>query len=190
MVGDNVITMLQAALELERKRARDAKETIANLTVELGWEKKAQAVLQKLTKATEGKLTKLLNAGLSVLYGKDYRIKRTGKGLNVSDGYVETPLIGGRGGGLAEVVGLLVRVMAIARGRGGEMRTLLVDEPLKGIDSETCTRAAGFLHEIAPKLGMNVVIITRQDEFKEFADGIYEVKRVDGKTSVEEIHRE
>lgn len=152
---------------------------------ELSVERPCCEILERLTEESKGKLADLIVAGLSTVYSRDYKFRREGKKLLVSDSFVETELWDGRGGGLSEFVALLIRLVALRQGKGGKMRTLIMDEPLKSLDVEKASRASRFLRMVAERMGVNVLITSHRPELAEQADVEYRFKKVDGITTIE-----
>lgn len=179
---------LDQALGAKRLLESDVDDLSAKVIVidsELSVERPCCEILQRLTEESKGRLADLIIAGLSTVYSKDYKFRRDGKRLLISDNYVETDLWDGRGGGLSEFVALLVRLVALRQGKGGKMMTLIMDEPLKSLDVEKASKASRFLRMVAERMGVNVLITTHRPELAEQADVEYRFKKVAGATTIE-----
>ena len=100
---------------------------------------------------------------------------------------IETPVMDARGGGLAAVVGFLLRFVVIMLSRGQRSSNLLVlDETFAHVSEEYLQPMGQFLKEMVEKSGMQVVMVTHQPQFAEYADKIYKFSSKRGETKVEE----
>lgn len=91
----------------------------------------------------------------------------------------ETDVMAARGGGLAAVVGLLLRVVLIllTRASGGKAPDLLVlDETLAHLSREYLEAAGQFLRTLVDSTGLQLVMVTHQPELVEFADVSYRLR--------------
>jgi DNA repair exonuclease SbcCD ATPase subunit len=80
-----------------------------------------------------------------------------------------------RGGGIAALAGLFMRVVVIKM-LGSRIRPILIlDEPLSHLSAEYTAKAAQVLQEIAAKLGIQILMITHQPEIAEAADTVYSI---------------
>lgn len=100
---------------------------------------------------------------------------------------VDTPILEARGGGLVATIGFLLRVvvMLLRDGQRSE-NVLILDETFAHVSNEYVPGVAQFLREIVDKTGIQVLMVTHQDEFTEYADKIYRFRLQDGRTEVTE----
>lgn len=105
----------------------------------------------------------------------------------LSDTVVDTPIMEARGGGLVATIGFLLRVvvMLLRDGQRNE-NVLILDETFAHVSDEYVPGVAQFLREIVDKTGIQVVMVTHQNEFAEYADKIYRFRLADGRTEVTE----
>lgn len=174
---------LNGMLRMSETRLRAAKTLRVQLEEELRIEQVVEGVLTELAKRGEAKLEQLVVSGLAAVYGPSYKFKRSGKNLLVDNGVVEVE-ISERGGGITDVVSLLLRVLAMVQGKGGSIRTLILDEPLKSVDAETARKMSKFLRLLTDRLGVNVLMVTHRMELTEAATEIYEVTQEAGSTKL------
>jgi ABC-type uncharacterized transport system YnjBCD ATPase subunit len=100
---------------------------------------------------------------------------------------VDTPVIGARGGGMAAVVGFLLRLVVLLLTPGAR-RILLLDETFAHVSAEYKPRVAEFLREVCDKAGVQVVMVTHDPDFSEVADASYGLSLGgDGATEVQEL---
>lgn len=99
---------------------------------------------------------------------------------------IETPVMEARGGGLAATIGFLLRlvVMLLAKGTKSE-NILILDETFAHVSAEYLGPLGEFLRQIVDKTGVQMVMVTHQPEFSEYADSVYRFSTVEGKTQVQ-----
>ena len=99
----------------------------------------------------------------------------------------ETPVMEARGGGLAVTIGFLLRVVVmLLRGGTKEQNILVLDETFGMISAEYLAPLGDFLRELVDQTGIQIVLVTHQVEFTEYADKVYRFGQIEGKTVVQE----
>lgn len=150
---------------------------------------KAQATIEELV--TRG-LQTIFDSTLS------FHIVQTVKGKSahvefvvrttVGNEVIETPIMEARGGGLAAVVGFLLRLVVLLLTRGTKTESVLVlDESFSHVSAEYLPNVSEFLREIVDKTGVQVIMVTHQDELVENADKVYRFTNESGRTVVTEV---
>lgn len=86
---------------------------------------------------------------------------------------VEADIPEGVGGGLADMVALLVQLSSLYLRRGEVGQIIFLDEGLKHLGEEYRPSAARVIQEISKRLGIQVIFVTHQEEFVEVADCVY-----------------
>lgn len=165
-------------------------DRVTSLLNSLGEERqmKAQATIESLV--TRG-LQTIFDDTLSFHILQTVRAKQAHVEFIVrttlSDTVVDTPIMEARGGGLIATIGFLLRVvvMLLRDGQRNE-NVLILDETFAHVSDEYVPGVAQFLREIVDKTGIQVVMVTHQDQFTEYADKIYRFRLVDGRTEVTE----
>lgn len=99
-----------------------------------------------------------------------------------ADEVVETPVLESRGGGLAATVGFLLRIVVMLLRK--ESHILVLDETFAHVSSDRLDNLGEFLRELADKTGVQIIMVTHQDEFLDYADKVYRFSQVNGKTKV------
>lgn len=102
-------------------------------------------------------------------------------------GLVDTPVMDARGGGLAATVGFLLRVVILLLKRQVDGNILILDETFAHVSDEYLEGVGEFLRELVDKTGIQIVMVTHQPVFSEYADAVYRFSASDGKTKVESI---
>lgn len=174
----NLVALRYASSAELRKVSKDLVEL--KQTCDL--EQQTLEALEHIVSFSTEKLESLMMMGLKAIYGSQYSFERVGKDLLINDGDDVSDLKTCSGGGLLDVMSLLVRITAMGRGRGGNLRTLLSDEGLRCVDRETVALASQFLLVIAEKLDMNILFVTQRSEFAEYATTQYRVNKKSGQT--------
>jgi len=97
---------------------------------------------------------------------------------------VDTPVLEARGGGMAAVVGFVLRLVVLLLTPGAR-RVLFLDESFGMVSAEYEPRLAEFLRQVADKAGVQVVLVTHSRAYDDLADASYELALgADGVTRV------
>lgn len=100
---------------------------------------------------------------------------------------LETPVLEAQGGGLSATIGFLLRLVVMLLGSGTKEENILVlDETFAHVSDEYLPALGAFLREIVDKTAVQIVMVTHQPEFAEYADKVYRFTQTDGKTQVSE----
>lgn len=97
---------------------------------------------------------------------------------------VETDVLTARGGGLAAVVGFLLRLVILLLSRDRQDTVLFLDETFAHVSADYLPRLIEFLKDLVAKTGVQIVMVTHEESFQEAADVVYHLKLVDGLTRV------
>ena len=185
------VSVLQRAKEQECKRLFDK---IDQLGSEQGLLEQCIEVFRTVAndrrKALKARLEKLLSYGLRVVFEESLELeveyKKWGASdrvyLNVRDANVMTELTHYRGGGLVEIVSILIRLLILAMYKPNQRRFFMADEPFGGVSEDHLAALSKLLRELAEKLDMQMVVVTHSPGLYEFADKVYEVRKVNGQS--------
>lgn len=106
----------------------------------------------------------------------------------VGGGVVDTPVMDARGGGLAATIGFLLRVVILLLKNGKDRDNILIlDETFAHVSDEYLEGVGEFLRQLVDTTGIQIVMVTHQPVFGEYADAVYRFTAVDGKTQVETL---
>lgn len=100
---------------------------------------------------------------------------------------IETPVMDARGGGLAAVVGFLLRLIILLLSKDTREPILILDESFSHVSAEYERPLAEFIKELIDKTRVSIILVTHSDAFSEFADKRYRFKLNRGLTKVEEF---
>lgn len=102
----------------------------------------------------------------------------------IGDQVVATDVMDARGGGLAAIVGFLLRLVVLLLSKGKGETVLVQDETFSFVSAEYRPKLAAFLRQLADKTGVQVLLVTHSDEFAAEADVRYRFQLVGGATKV------
>lgn len=150
--------------------------------------------------AAQDAIEQLVTRGLQTIFGEDLtfhiiqdvKAKRAEVSFvvrsHLSNGQViETDIIDARGGGLAATVGFLLRlVVMLLKTDTRTDNVLVLDETFAHVSDEYLPALGEFLRKIVDKTGVQIIMVTHQPEFTEYADKVYRFTAKDGKTVVKE----
>lgn len=103
----------------------------------------------------------------------------------LEDRVVDTPVMDARGGGLAAVIGFLLRVVVMLLRNGARQQNLLLlDETFAMVSSEYLPVLGDFLRSIVEETGIQIIMVTHQNEFIDSADKVYRFSQEGGRTKV------
>ena len=125
----------------------------------------------------------LVTQGLQTIFGEDLSFhletKAAGKVefvvvTTLEDGseIATTPIIDARGGGLAAIVGFLLRLVVLIL-KNKEDTVLFLDESFAHVSQEYEPRLAEFLREVVDKTGVQIIMVTHSTAYSDQADKIY-----------------
>jgi DNA repair exonuclease SbcCD ATPase subunit len=145
-------------------------------------------------------IEELVTRGLTTIFGEDisFHVVQTQRGktpevkflVKSSAGagqVIETSVMDSRGGGLAAVVGFLLRLVILLLKTGRNNRVLVLDESFSHVSAEYERPLAEFLKELVDKTDVQIILVTHSDAFSEFADKRYRLKIVAGATEAKEF---
>lgn len=167
-----------AKAEVERLREQlELHEKVLGVLTRVGEERQESAQRQ-----VEGLVTRALQVifdeNLSFHLVTEVRANRTEVGFvlrsRYGDAEVDTPVLEARGGGMAAVVGFVLRLVVLLLTPGAR-RILFLDESFGMVSAEYEPRLAEFLREVADKAGVQIVLITHSKAYDDLADTSYEL---------------
>lgn len=146
-------------------------------------------------------IEELVTRGLQTIFDEtlSFHIVQTTRGKSVQVDFVvrtsiqgraiDTPVMDARGGGLAATIGFLLRLVVLLLTRGQRQDALLVlDETFAHVSAEYLPAVSAFVREVVDKTGIQIVIVTHQEELVDGADKVYRFHVKDGETEVMEVN--
>lgn len=166
----------------------DLHTEAAALLASIGEERQAQTWTQIETLVTEG---------LHTIFGPDlsfHLVPGTRNRTPVIDLVVrsrvdgedlDTDVLDARGGGLAAVIGFLLRLVnLLLAARAGDTVTMLLDEPFAHVSAEYEHPLAAFIRELVDRMPVQITLVTHSDVYADYADARYRFAQTDGITRV------
>ncbi len=96
---------------------------------------------------------------------------------------VDTPVMDARGGGLAAIIGFLLRLVVLLLSHGKDS-VLFLDETFAHLSADFEQRLAEFLRDLVDQTGVQVIMVTHSDAFSDLADRRYRFTLTSGVTTV------
>lgn len=145
------------------------------------------------------RIEQLVTKGIEAVFGPIYTFHVTASSergqaavrftLRLPDG-TEHPVMDAQGGGLASIIGFLLRVVVLALRPGAGRRLLVLDETFGMVSAEYHERLALFLRSLVDDLGLQLLLITHAPEQGAHADRVYRVSKPGDRSVVQEIGTE
>lgn len=149
----------------------------------------AQKTIEELV--TRG-LTTIFNEDISfhlvqTQRGKTPEVKFLVKSRASNGRTIETSVMDARGGGMAAVVGFLLRLVVLLLSKDKKEPILILDESFSHVSAEYERPLAEFIQQLVQKTKVQIILVTHSDAFSEFADKRYRFEQKDGTTNVKEF---
>lgn len=175
---------LHAAFKIYSSEQRSTSMKLDKLTSEHQIEEKTRDALEHIAGLSSSNIGLILNQALRAIYQRDYSFTREAKSVVVlgSDGDFD---LTERGGGLTDLLSVILRVIVTAQNKAGSLRTIILDEPFTNVDHAAAVKATHFLLKLGEKLDMNYVTVTHRPALLSAADQILRFKKVGDETKVE-----
>ncbi len=184
------VDRLSGEARLVATQGKQTQEEIAKLEAQIELHERVSAVLsgigEKRQMTAQSKIETLVTHGLQTVFGAglSFHIVQSMRGKTVvaeflvrttlADGRViDTDVMSARGGGLAAVVGFLLRLVVLLLSKQRQETLLILDEPFTHLSKEYVPLMAEFLRELADKTGIQILLVSHQDELTEVADKRY-----------------
>lgn len=143
-----------------------------------------------------GRIEDLVSKGIEATFGPIYRFKvAMGTERNqavvrfslVAPDGTEHPVMEAQGGGLASIIGFLLRVVVLVLRPDAGPRLLVLDETFGMVSAEYHARLALFLRTLVDDLALQIILITHAPEQGIYADKVYRVSNPAGASQVADI---
>lgn len=174
---------------------------IAELSAQIDLHTEVAALLNSIgeqrEEATWSEIESLVTEGLHSIFGPDlsfHLVPGTRNHTKVVDLVVrstvdghdlDTDVMDARGGGLAAVIGFLLRLVnLLLEARAGDTIPLLGDEPFAHVSAEYEPPLAAFLRQLVDRTGVQLILITHSDAYADVADTCYRFRLREGITEV------
>lgn len=183
-----------AQLEQELKECKRALKLVDR---DLQKHEQAREVVKKVGLATQQQLeyhfSDIVTSALEAVFPNPYAlsvkfVERRGKtecdiGF-ARDGDVLDPL-SASGGGAVDIASFALRIAAWSMLTPRSSSILILDEPFRYLSSNLQNKAGEMLREVTKKLGLQLLIITHEEELENCADKIFQVRQRKGVSEVQ-----
>lgn len=144
-------------------------------------------------------LESMVNHGLQYIFGEDKRFEieiTESKNKTEAEFYVisiiddveiKTKPQDSRGGGVVDIVSLILKVAILQSYSPTIEGPLILDEPAKHVSDEYIEKVGEFLSQITQFFGRQVIMVTHNFHLSEIADNKYEVTQENGISQVVKI---
>lgn len=175
-----------AELEIE------SEQTEVDITV------KARLLLEQYSEVEQqqlkDKIEALVTRGLQVIFGDSYSFKiemrvlrkQAGMEFTIVKDLVEREPLDSHGGGLVNVIALVLRLTILAL-TPGVARVAVLDEPFAQLSQEYIEPMGRFIREVVDATGIQLIIVSHEAEITEVADQAYRLFDKDGVTQIERV---
>ena len=196
------VSAWQGQAELLQSEISSTKKEITSLQSTVSDHEEAIVILQELEKTWRGSfeeaLASLGGQGLSAVFDKEIEvilessIKRGVASLDIAlitEG-LRTGIKGAKGGSVAQVLAVLLRILLTISSRPALRPLLILDEPFSQVSAEFRPALCEMLRNIIGRLDAQYIFTSHEDELTDAADTVYQIK-ADGKgTAVQLKSRE
>ena len=154
---------------------------LAKVREEVDFWSKAAVLLRSIsdsqTEALRESIESLVTRGLQIVFeDQDVEFKVEARQLRgqlgieffLVTGGVQRPVLGAHGGGVAELVAFVLRVVIVKL--TGKLPILILDEPFGMVSADYRSNLSRFVREVADLTGVQLVIVTHDDHLPEVAD--------------------
>jgi len=172
-----------AAIERDRTKLELHEETVRtrSLAIEIV-HTAAEARRQELKERVESLVTKALRAVFQredFEFGFNVRVRGDILGIvpvlrsKFGDRDLETAIVDGHGGGVADVVSFILRVIVLSLARPRVAPIMILDETFKHVSPEYLRGVSVLMKELSVSAGIQFILVTHKSELLDAADVIY-----------------
>jgi DNA repair exonuclease SbcCD ATPase subunit len=191
----------QAENDLIREQQTALRAKMDELSKLLGTGQEALQFLENVANsrrsALKDQIESIVSEALQIVYGPELKVElsydvKAGRSFVDIRIVKDTPAgevkrtMEGIGGGVSDTVSVPLRLLVLLASRQTD-RVCLLDEAYKHVDLERVERAAGFVAEIAHRLGIQIVMSSHHEAMLEAADCVYGVTENAGKSAVKRL---
>jgi len=179
---------------------KQLNETTTILQQALADTEEASIVIAAVEKAQQDqlktKLEKLVSYALTVIFERPYKflVEFTTRGqqsdatFKIQDELGNAQIVkDAHGGGLLVVVAYILRAIVMMSAQPRLLPIMVDDEPFAQVAAEHRDRLIEFLQKFAESSGVQIVIVTHNQDLANIGDKKYRFKLVNGSTKVEEL---
>ena len=139
-------------------------------------------LIEVMNSASVEDIEKLITEALQTIFDKPYKfkmnpqVKRGNMTYSFTLGDNETDIMDAEGGGIVQVISLLMRIVTISISKPKLQKILVLDESLGMLSAEYISNASKSIKDLGSKLGFTIVLVTHQQQFVDEADAAYKIE--------------
>ena len=166
------------------------KTTLDNLNNRIKLLEQAQAFLQKVAQDTQSQLKfqieDIVNLALETCFPNEYEFQLQ---FNIARGKTDAELVflsqktgrpidpmNASGCGTLDVTCFALRLACYALQVGID-NVIILDEPMKFVSKDLLNSVSEFMKELSIKLGIQIIMVTHENQFIDVADRIFSVRK-------------
>lgn len=189
-VTRSAIDILTGEASVIAKEGIDIRDQVRSLTADIETLEKVSLVLSQIgeerQRDAQAQIESLVTKGLQKIFGPElsFHVIASMRGkspivdfvirTSLPNGKVlETGVLGARGGGMASVVGFLLRLTILLLSKDKNNSILILDETFHNVSASYLPILADFLKEIVENTGVQILMVTHEPIFAEAADKCY-----------------
>lgn len=182
----NIFNQLQGQEIMSRDLYRSTKKELRLKKEEAEHIEKARIIAQLVAQATQSeleyKIASIVTAALETVFPEPYEfvikfdIKRgrTEAILSLKQNNMEIDPMTGTGGGVVDVASFALRLACYLISTPRGQNTIIMDEPFRFVSTDLQPKVGELLQEMSQKLGIQFIMVTHENELKEYADLLIE----------------
>lgn len=155
----------------------------------------AQKVAQETQEELQFRIADLVTSALHTVFPDPYdfvvrfeqRRGRTEAAMLLERNGMEIDPCDAAGGGVVDVVAFALRLCLWKLKVRQSRATMILDEPFRHVSRDLQPRIGRLLHEVSEKLGVQMVLVSHEEELADHADRVFEVRIRNGRSSVEAL---
>lgn len=176
---------LKKSLELSNSVLFQIKQNIENHTIASNF---LQSIIETVCESNLRKIETWVNLGLKRIFHDqqvEFKIEKSIKrNVNTYQLTLSKDGISGNrnsyGGGILCVVSLILKLLFLEITKSPKI--LVLDESLSFLSEKYIESCSSFIKLLIKEFNLNVILVTHQEKFKEFASTIYEAKSINNQT--------
>jgi DNA repair exonuclease SbcCD ATPase subunit len=181
-------------IDFKRGQQQSLQERATSLQADISELTETAAILDRVTlllnsigedkqQQAQEQIEGIITRGLQTIFGDtfSFHIAQTMKGKSASveffirthldDTAIETPVLESHGGGLAAIVGFMLRVTVMLLDKSEDKaKVIILDETFGMVSDEYLDPLAEFIRDLVDKTDIQVILVTHQPEWSDYAD--------------------
>lgn len=186
--------------EQQLRRRRDSlKEEIRELKRSVRRHEQAREVVREVGLKTQQQLqfhiSSIVSLALEAVFPNPYELvvefverrNKTECDLKLKRGETEIDPMSAAGGGPVDVASFALRAACWSMYRPPLNNVLVLDEPFRYLSTDLLPNAAEMLREVSEKLGIQVIMVTHEEELVPDADAVFRVSMKNERSRVRRV---